>query len=140
MRGRGVPQQHLLLRRLYEEGLQQLLLRRISWPEDGDYFNDLFEFNIPEAHWTRVDSQSKPSVRTDHSCVVYEASLYIFGGFDGRTRFQAPQDPLEVIGEPCIASWKPFKTPIWMIHIPFAFKRRCQTGPIGSKTESWNGC
>lgn len=21
--------------------------------EDGDYFNDLFEFNIPEAHWTR---------------------------------------------------------------------------------------
>ncbi|CAJ1328028.1 unnamed protein product [Effrenium voratum] len=56
--------------------------------KDGDYFNDLFEFNIPSAHWTRIDSGQKPSVRTDHSCVVYEASLYIFGGFDGRTRFQ----------------------------------------------------
>ncbi|CAE7209638.1 Afg1l [Symbiodinium necroappetens] len=56
--------------------------------KDGDYFNDLFEFNIPKAHWTRVDAAQKPSVRTDHSCVVFEASLYIFGGFDGRTRFQ----------------------------------------------------
>mmetsp|Transcript_110192 Transcript_110192/g.235255 ORF Transcript_110192/g.235255 Transcript_110192/m.235255 type:complete len:782 (+) Transcript_110192:69-2414(+) len=56
--------------------------------KDGDYFNDLFEFNIPRAYWTRIDSASKPSVRTDHSCVVYEASLYIFGGFDGRSRFQ----------------------------------------------------
>jgi N-acetylneuraminic acid mutarotase len=27
-------------------------------------------------------------VRTDHSCIAYEASLYIFGGFDGRSRFQ----------------------------------------------------
>ncbi|CAE7818686.1 unnamed protein product [Symbiodinium sp. CCMP2456] len=56
--------------------------------KDGDYFNDLFEFNIPKAHWTRLDAAQKPSVRTDHSCVVFEASLYIFGGFDGRTRFQ----------------------------------------------------
>jgi len=56
--------------------------------KDGDYFNDLFEFNIPKAHWTRLDAAQIPSVRTDHSCVVFEASLYIFGGFDGRTRFQ----------------------------------------------------
>eukprot|EP00930_Biecheleria_cincta_P027704 TRINITY_DN19403_c0_g1_i1.p1 TRINITY_DN19403_c0_g1~~TRINITY_DN19403_c0_g1_i1.p1 ORF type:complete len:778 (-),score=111.17 TRINITY_DN19403_c0_g1_i1:264-2597(-) len=56
--------------------------------KDGDYFNDLFEFNIPRAHWTRIETAVKPSVRTDHSCVVYEASLFIFGGFDGRTRFQ----------------------------------------------------
>merc|ERR1719375_3022539 len=56
--------------------------------KDGDYFNDLFEFDIPRAHWTRVESATRPSVRTDHSCVVYEGSLYIFGGFDGRSRFQ----------------------------------------------------
>eukprot|EP00929_Paragymnodinium_shiwhaense_P013396 TRINITY_DN121257_c0_g1_i1.p1 TRINITY_DN121257_c0_g1~~TRINITY_DN121257_c0_g1_i1.p1 ORF type:complete len:780 (+),score=173.99 TRINITY_DN121257_c0_g1_i1:233-2572(+) len=56
--------------------------------KDGDYFNDLFEFNIPRAHWTRVDSSMRPSVRTDHSCVVYEGSLFIFGGFDGKSRFQ----------------------------------------------------
>lgn len=56
--------------------------------KDGDYFNDLFEFNIVRAHWTRIDTGNRPTVRTDHSCVVYEASLYIFGGFDGRSRFQ----------------------------------------------------
>lgn len=56
--------------------------------KDGDYFNELFEFNIPRALWTRIEVAKKPTVRTDHSCVVYEASLYIFGGFDGRSRFQ----------------------------------------------------
>jgi len=55
--------------------------------KDGDYFNDLFEFNIPRAHWTRIQTLMSPTVRTDHSCVVYEASLYIFGGFDGKSRF-----------------------------------------------------
>lgn len=56
--------------------------------KDGDYFNDLFEFNIPRAHWTRIDTANRPSMRTDHSCCVYEGSLFIFGGFDGRSRFQ----------------------------------------------------
>lgn len=56
--------------------------------KDGDYFNDLFEFNIPRAHWSRIDAENQPSVRTDHSCIMYEASLYIFGGFDARSRFQ----------------------------------------------------
>lgn len=55
---------------------------------DGDYFNDLYEFNIPHAHWSRIEAASRPSVRTDHSCVVLEANLYIFGGFDGKSRFQ----------------------------------------------------
>mmetsp|Transcript_85667 Transcript_85667/g.239358 ORF Transcript_85667/g.239358 Transcript_85667/m.239358 type:complete len:792 (+) Transcript_85667:172-2547(+) len=56
--------------------------------KDGDYFNELFEFHIPRAHWTRIEMSRRPSVRTDHSCVVYDTSLYIFGGFDGRSRFQ----------------------------------------------------
>lgn len=56
--------------------------------KDGDYFNDLFEFHIPRAHWSRIDTSTRPSMRTDHSCIVYEANLYIFGGFDGRSRFQ----------------------------------------------------
>jgi hypothetical protein len=56
--------------------------------KDGDYFNDLYEFDIPRAHWTLIEAPNRPTVRTDHSCVVYETSLYIFGGFDGRSRFQ----------------------------------------------------
>jgi len=58
--------------------------------KDGDYFNDLFEFNIPKAHWTKVQSNGsyRPSVRTDHSAVIYGACMYIFGGFDGKSRFQ----------------------------------------------------
>jgi N-acetylneuraminic acid mutarotase len=55
--------------------------------KDGDYFNDLFEFNIPRAHWSRIDAMDRPSVRTDHSCIMYEASMYIFGGFDASSRF-----------------------------------------------------
>lgn len=55
--------------------------------KDGDYFNDLYEFNIPRAFWTNINTGSRPSVRTDHSCAVYEASLFIFGGFDGKSRF-----------------------------------------------------
>jgi len=55
--------------------------------KDGEYFNDLFEFNIPRAHWTHIDTSSRPSVRTDHSCVAHDANLFIFGGFDGRSRF-----------------------------------------------------
>jgi len=27
-------------------------------------------------------------VRTDHSCIAHEANLFIFGGFNGRSRFQ----------------------------------------------------
>lgn len=61
--------------------------------KDGDYFNDLFEFNIPNAHWTHIDhritdDRVAPSNRTDHSCVAFEADLWIFGGFDGKSRFQ----------------------------------------------------
>lgn len=56
--------------------------------KDGDYFNDLYEFNIPRAHWSRIDAPNPPTLRTDHSCIMYEASLYIFGGFDARSRFQ----------------------------------------------------
>jgi hypothetical protein len=28
-----------------------------------------------------------PSERTDHSAIEYNGSIYIFGGFDGKTRF-----------------------------------------------------
>jgi N-acetylneuraminic acid mutarotase len=56
--------------------------------KDGDYFNDLYEFDIPRAHWTLIQTSITPIVRTDHSCVVHNHCLYIFGGFDGRSRFQ----------------------------------------------------
>jgi len=57
--------------------------------KDGDYFNDLFEFNIPTAHWTKLHPDGhKPSLRTDHSCCIFGPNLFIFGGFDGKSRFQ----------------------------------------------------
>ena len=126
-----MPRQHFLLRWLHQEGEESQevctttatrvpLASQAHWRQvelqDGDYFNDLFEFNIPKAHWTRacprlqfgfdegrvppqstvhlvcvglaavsavfvrgLDAAQKPSVRTDHSCVVYEAGLRLCG-------------------------------------------------------------
>lgn len=28
-----------------------------------------------------------PNERTDHSAVLYEGQMYIYGGYDGKTRF-----------------------------------------------------
>ena len=66
--------------------------------KQGTYFNDLFYFDLDKRAWNVVltpqnESQeidkkrSPPSPRTDHSAVLYEGSMYIFGGYDGRARF-----------------------------------------------------
>mmetsp|Transcript_10290 Transcript_10290/g.26135 ORF Transcript_10290/g.26135 Transcript_10290/m.26135 type:complete len:786 (+) Transcript_10290:111-2468(+) len=57
--------------------------------KDGEYFNDLFQFDIQKSHWTEVKclSGNPPSVRTDHTCVIHGPSMYVFGGFDGKSRF-----------------------------------------------------
>jgi len=39
--------------------------------------------------WDKIDQciGDIPSERTDHSAVLYEGQMYIFGGYDGKTRF-----------------------------------------------------
>ena len=60
------------------------------------YFNDLFYFDLDQKMWydqlKRADLQpgsneERPSPRTDHTVVLFEGSLYVFGGFDGKARY-----------------------------------------------------
>jgi N-acetylneuraminic acid mutarotase len=60
--------------------------------KDGEYFNDVYRFDIRDSRWTRLDCQNPPSVRTDHTCTRYSNFMYIFGGFDGKSRFQDVQE------------------------------------------------
>jgi N-acetylneuraminic acid mutarotase len=48
----------------------------------GDYFNDLFYFDIMESCWKFVDVEASPSQRTDHSFVEFDGCLYLYGGRD----------------------------------------------------------
>ena len=49
--------------------------------------NDFFEYNIDYNSWQEVltshDFEAPPTARHSHSAVVFEDSMYIFGGYDG---------------------------------------------------------
>jgi N-acetylneuraminic acid mutarotase len=48
--------------------------------------NDFYEYNIDYNSWQEVlhnDGEVPPTPRHSHSSVVYEDSMYIFGGYDG---------------------------------------------------------
>lgn len=57
--------------------------------KDGEYFNDLHTFDIESSQWEEVkcSSPEQPLQRTDHTLSIYKDSLYVFGGYDGKTRF-----------------------------------------------------
>ena len=57
--------------------------------KDGEYFNDLFEFDIEHKHWSEiaVAASEAPVKRTDHTLSLFKDSLYVFGGYDGKSRF-----------------------------------------------------
>lgn len=56
--------------------------------KDGVYYNDLYRFDTVSGIWTKLFcTGDTPSIRTDHTAVFYENSIYIFGGYDGKTRF-----------------------------------------------------
>lgn len=56
--------------------------------KSGDYYKDLFFYDLTRKRWDTADLIGEnPSERTDHSAVLYDSSLYIFGGYDGKTRF-----------------------------------------------------
>jgi N-acetylneuraminic acid mutarotase len=54
----------------------------------GQYFNDLFYFDLDKKLWQTIQTEgTPPSPRTDHTAVLYEGSMYVFAGYDGHTRF-----------------------------------------------------
>ncbi|GMF31850.1 unnamed protein product [Phytophthora fragariaefolia] len=56
---------------------------------DGNYFNDLYYFNFDEQRWSQMPSvvEDRPEARTDHIMVLHASSIYIFGGYNGSSRF-----------------------------------------------------
>jgi hypothetical protein len=60
---------------------------------DGNYFNDLFAFDFETRTWSQLEQRGQvPEPRTDHAMALLcdgarRGRLYVFGGFDGRTRF-----------------------------------------------------
>ena len=56
--------------------------------KSGDFYNDIFAYNLHLRRWESIEPHGQcPSARTDHSCVLYEGSMYIFGGYDGKIRY-----------------------------------------------------
>ncbi|RLN53643.1 hypothetical protein BBJ29_008242 [Phytophthora kernoviae] len=56
---------------------------------DGNYFNDLYYFNFDDQRWNQMPSvvEDRPEARTDHIMVLHSSSIYIFGGYNGSSRF-----------------------------------------------------
>jgi N-acetylneuraminic acid mutarotase len=56
---------------------------------DGNYFNDLFFFNFETQRWDEMPSVlgDRPEARTDHIMVLHSSKIYIFGGYNGSSRF-----------------------------------------------------
>lgn len=51
--------------------------------------NDFFEYSIDNGSWQEVlcsGAGTPPTPRHSHSAVVYEDSMYVFGGYDGHYR------------------------------------------------------
>lgn len=56
--------------------------------KDGTYYNDLYRFDTALNTWNKLFCSGEiPSIRTDHTAVLYENAIYIFGGYDGKNRF-----------------------------------------------------
>ncbi|KAK9481329.1 hypothetical protein V1514DRAFT_323551 [Lipomyces japonicus] len=60
---------------------------------NATFFNDLHVFDLNTVHgnvnsqWTVLKPQNSPSPRTNHSMVVYDEKLYLFGGTNGAEWF-----------------------------------------------------
>eukprot|EP00516_Mucochytrium_quahogii_P009441 CAMPEP_0203781450 /NCGR_PEP_ID=MMETSP0099_2-20121227/10244_1 /ASSEMBLY_ACC=CAM_ASM_000209 /TAXON_ID=96639 /ORGANISM=" , Strain NY0313808BC1" /LENGTH=464 /DNA_ID=CAMNT_0050682441 /DNA_START=423 /DNA_END=1820 /DNA_ORIENTATION=+ len=61
---------------------------------DGNYFNDVHSFDFETQEWELVrvsqpvgGAMIMPKPRTDHCLVCHDDSLYVFGGYDGTSRY-----------------------------------------------------
>lgn len=52
----------------------------------GEYFSDIYRFNTKNNTWTAVYSGKEISPRVDHSFVLFNKMLYVFGGSDGKLK------------------------------------------------------
>jgi N-acetylneuraminic acid mutarotase len=51
--------------------------------------NDFYEYNVDYNTWSEVlytGSGTMPTPRHSHSAVIYEESMFVFGGYDGHYR------------------------------------------------------
>jgi N-acetylneuraminic acid mutarotase len=56
--------------------------------QSGEYFKDLFRYDLNRKRWELVQTEGiPPESRTDHTIVLYGNSFYVYGGYDGVTRF-----------------------------------------------------
>ncbi|KAJ9452543.1 hypothetical protein DIPPA_23174 [Diplonema papillatum] len=54
----------------------------------GKYLDDFFEYNFHKKQWAEIDLRGKkPKSRAFHSAVCYKGNVTIFGGCNGRGRF-----------------------------------------------------
>jgi N-acetylneuraminic acid mutarotase len=53
----------------------------------GEYFSDLYRFNTKTMQWTLLYGGKEIAPRVDHSLVIHNKMLYIFGGSDGKNKF-----------------------------------------------------
>jgi len=56
-------------------------------PESGsnyiaDVKNELFEYNFETNNWRKIDGPNFP-LRTEHTSIIYEEKMYVFGGYSG---------------------------------------------------------
>jgi hypothetical protein len=51
--------------------------------KDGDKVNDLVKFSFASSKWTDIHPKGlKPCARSNHSAVVFQRKMIIFGGAD----------------------------------------------------------
>lgn len=48
----------------------------------------MFYYDLSRKRWVAIEKIGDyPSERTDHTLVLYEGSIYVYGGYDGKSRF-----------------------------------------------------
>lgn len=56
----------------------------------GSYYKDLFYYDIELLRWVSLEQKQTgqvPSRRTDHSVVLWDGRMFVFGGYDGEKRY-----------------------------------------------------
>ena len=58
--------------------------------KSGNFYKDLFYYDLLKREWTDVSlkqSGDGPCQRTDHTVVLWDGRIYVYGGYDGKKRF-----------------------------------------------------
>lgn len=55
----------------------------IGGDNGNQMLNDLLRFDVKEKSWTNINKTGAPSPRYHHSSVVFNSSMFVFGGYTG---------------------------------------------------------